>query len=102
MAYHKRSKIIYIDDEEYIWCAREKEYIHNNEFEINKWGDYKMFCEKCAGLIYQERVINYTQGAEDRNDYVEQQSKLMLENIGYDFNSDLTIHEQFLIRHKLI
>jgi hypothetical protein len=102
MAYHKRSKIIYIDDEEYIWCAREKEYIHNNEFEINKWGDYKMFCEKCSGLIYQERVINYTQGAEDRNDYVEQQSKLMLENIGYDFNSDLTIHEQFLIRHKLI
>ena len=102
MAYHKRSKIIYIDDEEYIWCAREKEYIHNNEFEINKWGDYKMFCEKCSELIYQERVINYTQGAEDRNDYVEQQSKLMLENIGYDFNSDLTIHEQFLIRHKLI
>ena len=102
MAYHKRSKIIYIDDEEYIWCAREKEYIHNNEFEINKWGDYKMFCEKCSGLIYQERVINYTQGAEDRNDYVEQQSKLMLENIGYDFNSDLTIHEQFMIKNNLI
>jgi hypothetical protein len=102
MAYHKRSKIIYIDDEEYIWCAREKEYIHNNEFEINKWGDYKMFCEKCAGLIYQERVINYTQGAEDRNDYVEQQSKLMLENIGYDYNSQYTIHEQFMIKNKLI
>ena len=102
MAYHKRSKIIYIDDEEYIWCAREKEYIHNNEFEINKWGDYKMFCEKCAGLIYQERVINYTKGSQDRNDYVEQQSKLMLENIGYDFNSQFTIHEQFLMKHKLI
>jgi len=102
MAYHKRSKIIYIDDEEYIWCAREKEYIHNNEFEINKWGDYKMFCEKCSELIYQERVINYTKGSQDRNDYVEQQSKLMLENIGYDFNSDLTIHEQFLMKHKLI
>ena len=102
MAYHKRSKIIYIDDEEYIWCAREKEYIHNNEFEINKWGDYKMFCEKCSGLIYQERVINYTKGSQDRNDYVEQQSKLMLENIGYDFNSDLTIHEQFMIKNNLI
>jgi hypothetical protein len=102
MAYHKRSKIIYIDDEEYIWCAREKEYIHNNEFEINKWGDYKMFCEKCAGLIYQERVINYSQGAQDRNEYVEEQSKMMLKNMGYDFNSDLSIHQQFLIKHKLI
>ena len=61
-----------------------------------------MFCEKCAGVVYQERVINYTQGAEDRNDYVEQQSKLMLENIGYDFNSDLTIHEQFMIKNNLI
>ena len=102
MKYHKRRKIIYIDDEEYIWCSREKEYIHNKEFEINKWGDYKMFCEKCAGLIYEERVNNYTKGSQDRNDYVEQQSKIMLQNIGYDYNSELSVHEQFLIKHKLI
>jgi hypothetical protein len=61
-----------------------------------------MFCEKCAGLIYQERVINYSQGAQDRNEYVEEQSKMMLKNMGYDFNSDLSIHQQFLIKHKLI
>ena len=102
MAYHKRPKVIYIDDEEYVWCSKEQDYIIYSEFEINKKGDYKLFCEKCAGVVYQERVINYTQGSQDRNDYVEQQSKLMLENIGYDFNSDLTIHEQFMIKNNLI
>jgi hypothetical protein len=102
MKYHKRRKIIYIDDEEYIWCSREKEYIHNKEFEINKWGDYKMFCEKCSQLVYDERVINYSQGAEDRNQYVEEQSKILLKNIGYDYDSKFTIHEQFLMKHNLI
>jgi len=102
MAYHKRSKIIYIDDEEYVWCAREKEYIHNKEFEINKWGDYKLFCYECGKLVCADRNINYTTAAQDRNGYVEEQSKIMLENIGYDFNSQFTIHEQFLMKHKLI
>ena len=102
MAYHKRPKVIYIDDEEYVWCSKEQDYVIYSEFEINKKGHYKLFCEKCAGVVYQERVINYTQGAEDRNDYVEQQSKIMLQNIGYDYNSELSVHEQFLIKHSLI
>jgi hypothetical protein len=102
MAYHKIQKVIYIDDEEYVWCSNEKEYIIYTEFGLNKNGDYKLFCEKCSALVYDEREINYKKGAQDRNQYVEQQSKIMLENIGYDFNSDMTIHEQFLIKHKLI
>lgn len=102
MAYHKRSKVIYIDDEEYVWCSREKEYIHNTEFEYGRNGVYKLFCEKCGEIVYGERVMNYTQGAQDRNEYVEEQSKIMLENIGYDFNSDLTIHQQFLMKHNLV
>jgi hypothetical protein len=102
MAYHKRTKIIYIDDEEYVWCSKEQDYVIHTEFDFNKKGEYKLFCEKCAEIVYDERVINYSQGAQDRNDYVEQQSKLMLQNIGYDLNSELSIHEQFLIKHKLI
>ena len=102
MAYHKRRKVIYIDDEEYVWCSKEQDYVIYTEFDFNKKGEYKLFCEKCSELVYNERVINYSQGAEDRNQYVEEQSKLMLQNIGYDYNSQYTIHEQFLMKHKLI
>ena len=102
MAYHKRRKVIYIDDEEYVWCSKEQDYVIYTEFDFNKKGEYKLFCEKCSELVYNERVINYSQGAEDRNQYVEEQSKLMLQNIGYDYNSQFTIHQQFLMKHKLI
>ena len=102
MAYHKRRKVIYIDDEEYVWCSKEQDYVIYTEFDFNKKGEYKLFCEKCSELVYNERVINYSQGAEDRNQYVEEQSKLMLQNIGYDYNSPFSIHEQFLMKHKLI
>jgi len=102
MAYHKRSKVIYIDDEEFVWCSREKEYIHNEEFEYDRKGNYKLFCNKCAEIVYEDRAKNYTTGAQDRNEYVEQQSKLMLERIGYDYNSPYTINEQFLMKHNLV
>jgi hypothetical protein len=102
MAYHKRTKVIYIDDEEYVWCSKEQDYVIYTEFDFNKKGEYKLFCEKCAEIVYDERVINYSQGAQDRNDYVEEQSKIMLQNIGYDYNSELSIHQQFLIKHNLI
>jgi hypothetical protein len=102
MAYHKRRKVIYIDDEEYVWCSKEQDYVIHTEFDFNKKGEYKLFCEKCSELVYDERVINYKQGAQDRNQYVEEQSKIMLENIGYDFNNELSVHEQFLIKHNLI
>ena len=102
MKYHKIQKVIYIDDEEYVWCSKEQDYVIYTEFEINKNGDYKLFCEKCGKLVYNERVTNYKQGAQDRKNYVEEQSKLMLENIGYDFNSEFTIHQQFLMKHNLV
>ena len=102
MKYKKIQKVIYIDDEEYVWCSKEQDYVIYSEFEFNKNGEYKLFCEKCSKLVYDEREINYKKGAQDRNQYVEEQSKIMLQNIGYDFNSPFTIHEQFLIKHKLI
>jgi hypothetical protein len=102
MAYHTRPKVIYIDDEEYVWCSHEKEYIHHLEFEINKSGEYKLYCDTCGKIVYDKRSMNYTFGAKERNEYVEQQSKIMLENIGYDYNSEYTINEQFLMRHNLL
>jgi len=102
MKHNKIRKVVYIDDEEYVWCSREKEYLHNENFDFNKKGEYKLFCNECSKLLYDERNINYTQGALDRNQYVEEQSKILLKNIGYDFNSELSIHEQFLIKHRLV
>lgn len=98
----KKNKIIYIDDEEYVWCSHEKEYVLYSEFETNDAGGYKQFCMKCSDEIYEGRNINYSKGAQDRNEYVEEQAKIMLSNLGYDPNSEFSIHEQFLIKHKLI
>ena len=102
MAYRKIRKVIYIDDEEYVWCSHEKEYVIHTEFGLNKNNEYNLFCEKCSALVYDEREINYKKGAQDRNQYVEEQAKIMLKNLGYDFDSEYTIHEQFLIKNKLI
>ncbi len=99
---YKETKIIYIDDEEYVWCSREKEYVHYSQFSENKKGDYKLFCDECGKLIYEERNINYIHGAKERNDYIQKHSKIMLTNIGYDYNSEYSIHQQFLMKHNLI
>ena len=74
----------------------------HTEFELNKYDEYKQFCEKCSKILYDSREINYKKGAQDRNEYIQEKSKMMLENIGYDFNSEFTIHQQFLMKHNLI
>jgi len=102
MAYHKRIKTVYIDDIEYVWCSHEKEYLPYYEFETTSGGKYKLHCMVCWDRISGLRDMNYDNGAKLRTIYVEEQSKLMLENIGYDFNSDLTIHQQFMIKNNLI
>ena len=97
----KKNKVIYIDDEEFVWCANEKDYILHSEFETNNLGEYKVYCVKCSNLLYSSREINYAKGAKERSEFIEQQSKKMLISLGYDFNSQFSIHEQFLIKHNL-
>lgn len=98
----KKNKIVYIDDEEHVWCSHEQEYVIYSEFETNDYGEYKQFCMKCSDEIYEGRNMNYSMGAQERNKYVEDQSKIVLGNLGYRYDSPFSIHEQFLIRHKLI
>ena len=62
----------------------------------------KLFCNDCGKLIYEERNINYITGAKERNDYIQKHSRIMLTNIGYDYNSEFSIHQQFLMKHNLI
>ena len=80
--YSRRPRFNYINDEQYIWCFHEKEYIHHTNFEKNKKGQYKLYCENCT------------------NEYVIEKSKKILETLGYDCSSELTVHQQFLIRHQ--
>lgn len=98
----KKNKVVYIDDEEYVWCSNEQEYLVYTEFDFNRKGEYKQSCRNCCRIIYKERNMNYSKGAENRNLYVEEQTKIMLSSLGYDPNSTYSIHEQFLIKHKLI
>lgn len=97
----KKNKIIYLDDEEHVWCSHEQEYVIYSEFETNQFGEYRQFCMKCADKIYSQRNMNYTHGAQERAQYIEEQAKIMLTNLGYDVNSEFSIHEQFLIKHNL-
>jgi hypothetical protein len=102
MAYKKINKVIYLDDEEMVWCSKEKEYIPAVEFELDKNGNFKMWCIKCAVAMSQDQREMYVQSAKTRKDFDLEQSKILLRNIGYDFDSEYTIHEQFLIKHNLV
>lgn len=96
----KYRKIIYVDDEEMVWCSHEKQYVSSFEFETNDKGNYKQFCINCSEKIYEGRNMNYAMGAKERNEYVEAEAKKMLENLGYDYQSNIPIHEQFKLRHQ--
>jgi hypothetical protein len=102
MAYKKINKVIYLDDEEMVWCSKEKEYIPAVEFELDKNGNFKMWCIKCAVAMSEDQREMYVQSAKHRKDFDSEQSKILLENIGYNYDSEYTIHEQFLIKHNLV
>jgi hypothetical protein len=102
MGYKKINKVVYLDDEEMVWCSKEKEYIPAVEFELDKNGNFKMWCIKCAQAMSEDQREMYVQCAKNRKDFDSEQSKILLENIGYKYDSEYTIHEQFLIKHNLV
>ena len=102
MAYKKINKVIYLDDEEMVWCSKEKDYIPAVEFELDKNGNFKMWCMKCSKSMVAEQRDLYVECAKKRRDYDVEQSKILLQNIGYDYESEYSIHEQFLIKHNLV
>ena len=99
---NKRDRIIYIDDEEYVWCSMEQEFIIGTNFHLTKSGNYKMFCIDCANKTYDERHERYSAGHRKRRQMDKDECKMILENLGYKFNTEYTIHQQFLIKHNLI
>jgi hypothetical protein len=102
MAYKKINKVVYLDDEEMVWCSKEKDYIPAVEFELDKNGNFKMWCIKCATVMADDQRQLYVDCAKARKDFDTEQSKMLLRSIGYDTDGDFSVHEQFLIKHNLV
>lgn len=99
MAYKKVERIIYMDDEEYAWCSYGQEYKPVEYFNTNKNAPhgYAYMCKDC----YKKFSMDCVNGKSKKTEEVKRQARLILENMGYDYNSDYSVHEQFLIRHNL-
>jgi hypothetical protein len=98
----KRDRIIYVDDDEYVWCSIEKDFVINTRFDINSEGEYKMFCIDCLSKTYEERNRKYIEGSNRRRQLDIEESRLLLRNLGYDTDGQYSIHEQFLMKHNLV
>jgi hypothetical protein len=94
----KRQFIIFNDnDEELCWCTREQLYKPSSEFDLSyetKHG-YMTICNHCRFLykdITREIVIH-------KKNLERESTDKFLRSIGYEPDNELTIHEQFLIKH---
>ena len=97
MKYNQVPRLIYDDNgDELVWCSKELAYRPSDDFNIHKttsWG-YQPWCRECQKL-------NLNNNTYSRYKNVESETKLVLEILGYKYDSELTIHEQFLIKHNL-
>jgi hypothetical protein len=97
MKYNQVPRLIYDENgDELVWCSKELTYRPSDDFNTHKqtsWG-YQTWCRECQKLYMGNPT--YT-----RYKYVESETKIMLENLGYSFDSEFSIHEQFLIKHNL-
>jgi hypothetical protein len=99
MNYQKRERVIYDDDDnELIWCFTHQEYLINTEFDTSNKNEsgYMMYCKNCRNL-HKEKMSGV--GESRKNTEVES-SNILLKCIGYEPNNELTIYEQFLIKHE--
>ena len=98
MKYKKRERFIYDDDDnELVWCFKHGEYLMNTQFDLSEDNEsgYMMFCKDCR-TIHKEKFIN--NGISRKNTEIES-CNLLLKRIGYEPENDLTIYEQFLMKH---
>ena len=90
------------DGVEFCWCSGHKEYLPCEGFGANsrnKSGKHN-YCKECV------RMNDRKQKGEPIpfgtvNQFVENQKNNILKNLGYDLEGDVSIHQQFLKKHKL-
>jgi hypothetical protein len=92
-------KLIYIDDQEWVWCKNEQEYKPASEFEFNQGTrhGYHFHCRECWSEIRRNCDTQESRRRNDRNG-----ADRVLTRLGYDIMSDVPVHEQFLSRHGLV
>lgn len=98
-SYKKIEYIIFNDNnEEMVWCNMEKIHKPSTEFDLSndsKHG-YMTMCKDCR-LVYRRKHKEFGNLNRDEE---ELQSKRVLKCLGYDFNSEFTIHEQFIMKYN--
>jgi hypothetical protein len=93
-----KQKVIETDAGIEVWCARDQMFLPEIEFSTSprvKTG-YYWICDKCKQEINEFRI------GKPGTNFNKVQSRKILENLGYKYDDEFTIHEQFLIRHNLI
>ena len=99
MNYQKRVRVIYDDeDNELVYCFRHGEYLMHTEFDTSNKSEsgYMMYCKECRAS-HKGKMSGV--GESRKNTEVES-SNILLKCIGYEPNNELTIYEQFLIKHE--
>lgn len=83
---------------EMCYCSRHNDYSPCTDHTISRKNPhgYDYCCKKC---LYKRRSENkgYYEGTLNEQEEVNR----LLSNLGYDLNSSLSVHDQFLIKHNL-
>jgi hypothetical protein len=89
----KNPKVIETDDGTFVWCSHEKDYKPSDMFSTMQNGRYSYFCFDCKEKISSNKKhIGFDP---------QPHSKKVLELLGYDNDSQETVHQQFMKKHNL-
>jgi len=93
----KSNKVWIIESDEGTshFCNGHNDYLPIGEFTIDK-RNTSGYSNRCKECIYARR-----RELSDKPIDVTGFTKTILENLGYDTNGSLTVHEQFLLKHGL-
>lgn len=90
----KIERLIVRDGINFCWCSYEKMYKPCNDFSPRPGQHgFQYYCKDCAAAIKRDEL------EPEASIYVRQGADLLLSRIGYELNSELTIHQQFLKKH---
>lgn len=92
----KIDRVVVQNEVKMCWCSYEHQYKPCDEFSPRKeQHGYQYYCKDCAAAIKRGDLIP------ESPIYMKEASNELLEKIGYKINSEITIHQQFLQKHKI-
>lgn len=94
--FQKIERIIWEDDVQKCYCSKEEIYRPCSEFTVTK--DNHGFTYYCRDCLAKMKLPDYEP---EIPIYVRKGADELLQKIGYEINSDIPVHQQFLIKHQL-